>query len=83
MRVGEVKTGLLINSKQPHGITYHRVPLAILSWNEAKNIDFHSIENCRKIFRPLTNLNSCCTFTVGDDISKAASLIIAGKIPGA
>jgi hypothetical protein len=67
VRVGEVKIDPLINNEPPYGITYHRVPLAILNWNDAKDVvSPEGIDDCRKIFRPLTNLNTCCTFTVGD-----------------
>jgi len=67
VRVGEIKTEPLIDNEPPHGIIYHQVPLAILHWNGTDTPA--RIEDCRKIFRPLTNLdvnNGCCTFIVGD-----------------
>lgn len=68
--IGGVPT--LINAQPPEGIHYHRVPLAELHWNAAANanISFEAgqIEDCRKIFRPLTKQRVCCTLLVGDGI---------------
>lgn len=71
VRAGEVvNPDILINNQPPKGIHYHRVPLAELHWNAAANISFEAgqIEDCRKIFRPLTNQRVCCTLLVGDGI---------------
>jgi hypothetical protein len=58
----------LLDNQHPEGINYHRVPLAELNWNAALNISFdgEEIEDCRDIFRPLTQQQGCCTFSVGD-----------------
>ncbi|MEO6280500.1 DUF6519 domain-containing protein [Roseateles sp.] len=59
----------------PHGVVYRRVALAEITWNAAPNAAFSAsfdageIEDCRKIFRPLTNQKICCTYNVGDGIT--------------
>jgi hypothetical protein len=73
VRAGGIKNNeLLIGSKDgggvvkgdlPHGIRYHRVPLAILNWKPNEGIV--SISDCRRIFRPLIDQEGCCTFIVG------------------
>lgn len=56
----------------PQGIAYFRASLALLKWDKAPGtaIRFEQglIHDCRKVFQPLTDLNSCCTFTVGDGV---------------
>jgi len=61
----------LIDDEPPQGIDYHRVPLAILYWDDAGDIRFddEEIEDCRDVFQPLTNQTGCCSFTVGDGVS--------------
>ena len=54
----------LIDHKPPAGIHYHRVPLGILRWTVAGNPAV--IEDCRRIFQPLTRLATCCSYRVGD-----------------
>ncbi len=77
VRAGEIKNeGILIGNEiggiivgeLPEGILYHRVPLAILNWNNAKDISFDNkeIDDCRDIFRPLISQTICCSFIVGD-----------------
>jgi hypothetical protein len=71
VRAGEIKNNdTLIDNKPPEGINYHRVPLAILKWNDAKDISFDNdnkeIDDCRNVFHPLTQQTVCCSFTVGD-----------------
>ncbi len=69
VRAGEiVNDEILIDDKPPQGIEYHRVPLAELNWDADSDIFFDNeqIEDCRDIFRPLTQQNGCCSFTVGD-----------------
>ncbi len=54
----------LIDEELPEGIHYHRVPLAILKWNRDLYAKFPgNIDDCRTIFRPLTNL-SLSSFTI-------------------
>jgi len=53
----------------PQGIHYHRVPLAILSWSGAVPVTITApaqIDDCRRVFQPLTRLRGCCRYTVGD-----------------
>lgn len=63
----------LLDDQPPEGIHYHRVPLAILNWNAGKDIAYapgqKAIEDCRHVFRPLTQQTICCTFVVGDGVS--------------
>lgn len=68
VRAGEISNpAILLDNRHPEGINYHRVPLAELNW-DAKEISFDGkqIEDCRDIFRPLTQQKGCCTFSVGD-----------------
>lgn len=68
VRAGEISNPpILLDDRHPEGINYHRVPLAELNW-DAKEISFkdEQIEDCRDIFRPLTQQQGCCTFSVGD-----------------
>jgi Family of unknown function (DUF6519)/Right handed beta helix region len=53
----------LINNLPPEGIHYHRVPLGIIEWDAAPP---PVIEDCRRVFQPLTRLATCCTYRVGD-----------------
>jgi len=52
----------------PQGVAYRRVALAEITWNAQLTASFDAgeIEDCRHIFRPLTNQKICCTFNVGD-----------------
>jgi hypothetical protein len=80
------------NNAPPQGIHYHRAPLAVLEWPEARNrlrgrlpssarfserrTASHGflerravtakIHDCRRVFQPLSQLDSCCSYTVGD-----------------
>lgn len=67
VRAGEITNVTpLINHKPPEGIHYHRVPLGIIEWDASPP---PVIEDCRRVFQPLTRLATCCTFRVGDGIS--------------
>ena len=69
VRAGEISNPpILLDDQHPEGINYHRVPLAELNWNAGLDISFddEQIEDCRDIFRPLTQQQGCCTFSVGD-----------------
>ena len=57
----------LIPTLPPQGILYHRVPLAIIHWNAPGETE-PVVCDCRKKFRPLTDLNGCCTYEVGDGV---------------
>ncbi len=53
----------------PVGVHYHRVPLAIVTWPSAPPVTATApadIHDCRRIFQPLTRLDTCCSYTVGD-----------------
>ncbi len=54
----------------PQGVQHHRVALAILNWNATAPVTITQaagdINDCRRIFRPLTNQKVCCSFNVGD-----------------
>ncbi|MGB3135411.1 MAG: DUF6519 domain-containing protein, partial [Nodosilinea sp.] len=67
VRAGEIgNPEILIDAQPPAGDRYHRVPLAVLTWNAEQALGNEDIEDCRDIFNPLTNQRVCCTFTVGD-----------------
>ena len=68
VRAGEIKNNPpLIAHQPPQGIHYHRVPLAELTWN-SNPIAGADIEDCRRVFQPLTKLATCCTYRVGDGV---------------
>ena len=52
-----------------HGIRFY-IFNAILNWNAAPSTTITwaagQIDDCRRIFRPLTNQKICCTYNVGD-----------------
>ncbi len=54
-------------SRGPEGYQRCYAPLSIIHWNEP-DTDGHVIYDCRRTFRPLTEQNGCCTFTVGDGV---------------
>jgi len=61
---------VLVDSAPPEGIHYHRVPIAVLSWDGTAELTpaKGTIEDCRRVFHPLTRLGTCCTFRVGDGL---------------
>ncbi|MGB7202811.1 MAG: DUF6519 domain-containing protein [Pyrinomonadaceae bacterium] len=71
-RVGQgidATTPPLVDNKPPHGIFYHRVPLAELDWKTNSVVNGDDIEDCRRPFQPLTKLKTCCTYRVGDGVN--------------
>ena len=55
----------------PQGVRKQRAPLAILNWNAASTVTIHApldIFDCRHVFQPLAQLDSCCSYTVGDNM---------------
>lgn len=68
VRAGDIgNQPTLVNNQPPEGIHYHRVPLGVLHWqNPADPNNPADIEDCRRIFQPLTKLTTCCTYRVGD-----------------
>jgi len=68
VRAGEIgNVTPLIDNKPPEGIFYHRVPLAEVNWT-GNVVTGDDIEDCRRIFQPLTKLKTCCTYRVGDGV---------------
>jgi len=74
VRAGGIKNEeVLLDHSLPHGISYHRVPLAIIEWDSSGN--FASVkEDCRVIFQPLVEQKvcqggGCCSISVGDGFS--------------
>lgn len=61
---------VLINAKKPEGIVYYRVPLAEITWASSGGGGFSAgtIEDCRTIVHPLSNVKGCCTFRVGNGV---------------
>lgn len=73
VRAGEIANpDTLVDDEAPHGVRYHRVPLAELEWtaDTVGGITFadEEIEDCREIFSPLTSPDGCCTYSVGDGV---------------
>lgn len=69
VRAGEIGNPLvLIPNLPPQGIFYHRVPLAEVHWT-SNTVSGDDIEDCRRIFQPLTKQKTCCTYRVGDGVS--------------
>ena len=51
---------------------HHRVPLGVLNWDAgpvAHLVGAPAIHDCRAVFPPLTRIQSCCTYTVGDGMT--------------
>jgi hypothetical protein len=55
-------------NEAPAGIVYRRVALGVVRWQagNAASWERGEIDDCRRIFRPLTNQKICCAFNVGD-----------------
>ncbi|HEY2853200.1 MAG TPA: hypothetical protein VGJ18_10160 [Gemmatimonadaceae bacterium] len=58
---------VLVNDEPPAGIRRHRVSLGIVTWPSAMPAA-GTISDCREVFQPLTRLDTCCTFRVGDGV---------------
>ncbi len=61
---------------EPQGVTYHRVPLAVLNWSGRAGAPGNSaseIDDCRKIFPQLVNVRGGCCIDVapGEDLHAA------------
>jgi hypothetical protein len=60
---------LRTNGMKPFGHRRYFAPLAVVKWTlpfASETINGEIIHDCRKTFRPLTDLETCCTFHVGD-----------------
>ena len=54
----------------PMGVHHFFAPLAVIRWARHNDeVIGEIIHDCRKTFRPLTDLESCCTFHVGDGVN--------------
>jgi len=71
VRAGDIENvGPFPTDAPPEGPVYQRVPIAILNWGNLSLIDQPgAIEDCRRIFNPLTRLDTCCSFRVGDGLT--------------
>ncbi len=68
------------NSAPPQGVHYHRVPLGVLNWSGPPTVTITAaadeIEDCRRVFDPLTDLRGCCIeVKPGEDIHGALKKI--------
>ena len=69
------------NAARPQGIHYRRVPLGVVSWSAAPPVAVAAftgrIEDCRRIFDPLTELRGCCIeVRPGEDLHRAVNKLI-------
>ncbi len=56
-----------VTGMPPQGFRKYYAPLAIIRWEaNNQNVEGAITRDCRKTFRPLTDLETCCTFDVGD-----------------
>ena len=56
--------------KMPNGYRRFFAPLAVIGWQRDKDgITGKVIHDCRRTFRPLTLLDGCCTYSVGDNVN--------------
>ncbi len=53
----------LLDGRAPHGPVRYRAPLAVIDWDAA---GVPTVRDCRRRFRPLTEIRECCEVTVGD-----------------
>lgn len=58
----------LLEDQIPQGPVRRRAPLAIIHWNASLGASDEAgeIDDCRRVFKPLTNQRICCTYTIGD-----------------
>lgn len=67
VRAGDIgNADTLLDAALPAGIHYHRVPLGIVTWPANLTATADDIHDCRRRFRPLSRLDTCCTHRVGD-----------------
>jgi hypothetical protein len=63
----EVQPWRLRDGAPPNGPALHVAPLALIRWRtDADGTLVPDVEDCRHRFRPLCQVRSCCTVTVGD-----------------
>jgi hypothetical protein len=56
----------LEDGQPPEGVERYYAPLALINWRQNNTI---KVTDCRPPFRPLTRLQYCCTFMVGDGVN--------------
>ena len=60
----------LLDEAPPFGPRYFFAPLALIRWQKVgEQPPVPSVQDCRKTFRPLCDINGCCTITVGNGVS--------------
>lgn len=69
------------NNLPPTGVRYRRVPLGVLDWTGPPQVtitaDAGQIEDCRRVFDPLTDLRGCCIeVRPGDDVQRALKKVL-------
>ncbi|GAB4424611.1 MAG: hypothetical protein OHK0039_41850 [Bacteroidia bacterium] len=65
----QVVPWVLESGAAPQGIRRFFAPLAVIRWSVVNGeVEGAVIRDCRKTFRPLTDLEGCCTFHVGDGV---------------
>ena len=58
----------LATGRPPQGVRRWFTPLALISWPGGNNASA-TVTDCRATFLPLTELQNCCTVTVGDGVT--------------
>lgn len=53
-------------SRPPHGVRRWLTPLAVIKWTPGSPPTGIVMHDCRPLFLPLTQIRTCCTYTVGD-----------------
>ncbi|HRI58940.1 MAG TPA: right-handed parallel beta-helix repeat-containing protein, partial [Saprospiraceae bacterium] len=60
----------------PHGERRFFASLAIIRWTlQGRTVLGQVVHDCRKTFRPLTDQECCCTYTVGDGVNSHGDFI--------
>lgn len=60
----------LLDGRAPHGIRRFFTPIGQIFWSVNNGVTTGTtVDDCRTPFQPLTQRDTCCTFTVGDGIT--------------
>ena len=81
VRAGDVgNPEVLIDDQPPEGPDRFRVPLGVLRWRAGGRVrhDAHEIEDCRRVFQPLTDpAPGCCVAVApGEDVARAVRRLL-------
>ena len=81
VRAGDVgNPEVLIDDEPPEGPDRYRVPLGVLRWRPGGRVrhDEHDIEDCRRVFHPLTDpAPGCCVAVApGEDVARAVRRVL-------